>query len=146
MKRFLCPALFIASFTVLASGAQADVANFEAKCTWNAGNTTFTCEFDSTRPTSNPTACGNSLAPQYRWTYGDGSSSPSSAGTYGFSSKPNHTYASPPPGVFGYVAKLKIRCFQSANPESYTYAEIERYICVFGLGSPGCIHVDGNWY
>jgi hypothetical protein len=143
MKSLLCLALFLVCFAGLTSVAQAQVANFEAKCTWNSTNTAFTCNFDSTRPSWNPTSCSGGLAPMYRWTFGDGSPTDPSGGGFGFTSKPNHTYSAPPAGTYGYVVKLEIQCYPDSG--STVSASKERFICVFGLGSPGCIQVNGTY-
>ena len=134
MKRSLCLALFLAGFVGLSAAAQADTANFQANCTWNASYTYFTCVFDGQRPASSPSSCSNGASPQYSWTFDDGGTANS-----GYSSTVSHVYAPPPSGTYGYWPKLTVTC--GSNPS----VDATRYMCVSGFGVYGCIQVNGTW-
>jgi hypothetical protein len=133
MRRTLCLGLFVFAFLGLTAAAQADTANFQANCTWNASYTYFTCVFDGQRPASSPSSC-TSGSPQYSWDFGDGSPVANS----GYNSTISHVYAPPPSGQYGYWPTLKVTC--GSNEVS-----AQRYMCVFGFGVYGCIQVNGTW-
>lgn len=133
MKRAFSLGLSVLGFALLAASAQAATANFQGNCQWNASNTAINCVFDAQRPSSSPSSCASG-SPEYFWDYGDGASS-----GYTYSSFTSHTYAPPAPGQYGYYPSLAVFC-----PEGS--ASIQRYICIYGFGYPGCIFQDGNWY
>jgi hypothetical protein len=134
MKRIFCAGLFILGIAALAASAQAATANFQGNCTWNSTNTVLNCVFNAQRPTSSPSICADGTSPSnYAWTFGDGGTAS------GFSSFVSHPYNPPPAGQYGYYPTLTITC-----PEGP--ATLQRYICIYGFGYPGCIFQDGNWY
>jgi hypothetical protein len=135
MKRSLCLGLFLAGFVGLSAAAQADVANFEANCTWNASYTYFTCVFDGQRPAASPSSCSSGTSPLYSWDFADGT--PRTSASY--NSTISHVYSPPPSGTYGYWPTLYVTC--GTNPA----VSAQRYMCVFGFGVPGCIQVNGIW-
>jgi len=122
MKRLCGVGLFVLGSAVLTASAQAATANFEGNCSWNASGTSLNCVFNAQRPLSNPSRCadGSSIGLTY-------------------SSFTSHSYAPPPSGQYGYYPSLAVFC-----PEGS--ASVQRYICIYGFGYPGCIFQDGNWY
>jgi hypothetical protein len=140
MRRTLCLGLFVFAFLGLTAAAQADVANFQANCSWNASFTFFTCVFDGQRPASNPSSCSNGASPQYFWNFGDGNSSSG----WSYSSTTSHVYAPPPSGTYGYWPTLSVLCDRN-DGSTPTSVDVTRYMCVFGFGVPGCIQVNGTW-
>ncbi|MDX1997209.1 MAG: hypothetical protein SF066_05775 [Thermoanaerobaculia bacterium] len=114
-----------------AASAEAQTANFQGNCSWNATFTQFTCQYDALLPAGNPSACPGSFIWRVRFDYSDGTST----GLIPPTTKPSKTYAS---SVVNPNVTLTVICWSGAQPT------LNRTIN-HPFGVPNGININGTW-